>query len=182
MADTAKAAILEYLEALPEKNNPAVKVVGHSTPAKVKPDSILFHKSKAISGHEVCAVEFEDAAGHKFDLTGFLAESNGEWVLTVSFLKRVGGRKIVTQTPLQAQLFSNTEGGYFGCGYVTGQSSEVAQVWLVFKDFVLQDLVEEKIVLFATDRVLGQPLRLEFYDAAAKLLATQNFPVSLSAW
>jgi hypothetical protein len=136
-----------------------------------KAETIKFHKERAIPGHQVHYVTFEDDEGRLWHYTCYVAQDEqGEW----HFKGGAGGGE---HSPVRPQPWANLGGGWhdylYAGGRVSNKGLDIARVRLVSNDgTMLEDTVDDGIVLFICEHGVELPLQAELFDCAGNMVAS----------
>jgi hypothetical protein len=147
------------------------RVTGYGAdPAKVR-----FVKERGIPGRRLYAVEFEDQWSQPWHwLVAAQQSEAGEW--SVGEVAGGGGGWGQSEPrPRRPWLnFCGSWGadGFYGGGAVHTAGADVSRVRLRFRDgLVLEDDVDSGVALFATDRQIQAPVRVELTDRGGTVIA-----------
>lgn len=144
-----------------------------SNPCIADTATIQFLKEKAIPNHQMNYITFQDVEGRRWYFTYFLKKRiDGSWHIISS----TGGYDVKPtekrqSTSILLRIGENSFREFLTGGEITDNNFNVARVRLISpNEHVLEDIVQDGLVLFWTDKEVFLPLQAELYNASGEII------------
>lgn len=140
-------------------------------------ETLQLLKHRTLSYYQIHAMTYEDTGGYAWLRVCLLEQDEqGFWhdMAGASVNREVIGQTTSTFPWLRTLGGRNPEVVWLG-GYVTDNAPDAHRVRLILKDGqILEDTVQQRLVLFLTNQKFEQPVQIEVYNHAGKLIGTQT--------